>query len=72
MTEPHPPRYWPERSLPERAFIPGRGPKPAAAAEQRAPYLSAERWRDNAAYLWGVDLAHSSEREASPRLWLEL
>jgi len=56
MTALQPPRYWPERSLPERAFIPGRGPKPAAAAEQRAAYLSAERWRDSAAYLWGVDL----------------
>jgi len=55
MNAPHPPRYWPPGSLPERAFIPGRGPKPEPAT-QVAPYLPAERWRDNDAYLWGVDL----------------
>jgi hypothetical protein len=55
MDELHPPRYCPARSLPEHAFIPGRGLKPALAAEE-APYLAAERWRENAAYLWGADL----------------
>jgi hypothetical protein len=44
--------------LPGRAFIPGRGPKPVSS-EQRSPYLAAEHWRDNAAYLWGVDLYNS-------------
>ena len=55
MNELLPPRYQPQRSLPERAFIPGRGAKPALNTE-RMPYLAAEHWRDNAAYLWGVDL----------------
>jgi uncharacterized protein len=55
LNELRPPRYWPQRSLPERAFIPGRGSKPALDA-QPATYLAAERWRENVAYLWGVDL----------------
>ena len=55
MNEPLPPRYWPQRPLPGHAFIPGRGPKPAADNEP-APYLGAGRWQDNALYLWGVDL----------------
>jgi hypothetical protein len=55
MNDLRPPRYWPQRALPERAFVPGRaGTKPAAGAEP--PYVAAERWRDNEAYLWGADL----------------
>jgi hypothetical protein len=50
-----PPRYCSERSLPERAFIPGRTVKPALESRP-VPYLAAEQWRDNGAYLWGVDL----------------
>jgi hypothetical protein len=55
VIELRPPRYLPERLVPERAFIPGRTPKPATEA-QPASYLAAEQWRDNKAYLWGVDL----------------
>lgn len=40
-----PPRYYPQRALPERAFIPGRGTKPAVGDEPT-----------HDAYLWGVDL----------------
>lgn len=50
-----PPRYLPQRLLPDHAFIPGRGPKPALTTPLE-PYLAAERWHDNAAYLWGADL----------------
>lgn len=55
MVELRPPRYLPQRSLPERAFIPGRGSKPELDT-QPARYLAAERWRENEAYLWGTDL----------------
>jgi hypothetical protein len=55
MERSHPPRYQPQRSLPAHAFIPGCGPKPASEL-QPATHLAAERWRENAAYLWGVDL----------------
>jgi hypothetical protein len=50
-----PPRYWPSRALPVRAFVPGRGRKPALDAQPPA-YLAPEHWRDNEPYLWGVDL----------------
>lgn len=72
MNELHPPRYRPELALPERAFIPGRGPKPASS-QLPAPYLAAERWRDNDAYLWGVDLYNHGyaweAHEAWEALW---
>jgi uncharacterized protein len=55
VNELRPPRYCPQRSLPGHAFIPGRTPKPAEGS-QPAQYLSADRWQDNQAYLWGVDL----------------
>lgn len=55
MNERRPPRYVPERALPAHAFVPGRTAKPVSEA-QLAAYLAAEYWRDNEAYLWGVDL----------------
>jgi hypothetical protein len=71
MSELQPPRYCPERSLPERAFIPGRGPKPASES-QLAPYRAAERWRDNEAYLWGVDLYNHGFAWEAHEAWEDL
>jgi hypothetical protein len=68
MNELCPPRYLPEHSLPERAFIPGRGPKPALTTQQ-APYLVAERWRDNVAYLWGADLYNQGYAWEAHEAW---
>ena len=72
MNEPWPPRHHPQRSLPACAFVPGRGPKPAVEA-QPATYLDSERWRDNTAYLWGVDLYNHGyaweAHEAWEALW---
>jgi hypothetical protein len=71
MSELQPPRYCPDRSLPERAFIPGRERKPAPES-QRAPYLAAERWRDNEAYLWGVDLYNHGFAWEAHEAWEDL
>lgn len=72
MNEPRPPRYLPQRSLPEREFIPGRGSKPALDT-QLARYLAAEHWRENEAYLWGADLYNHGyaweAHEAWEALW---
>jgi hypothetical protein len=68
MNESRPPRYWPQRSLPAHAFIPGRGGKPVLDA-QPAPYLAAERWRENAAYLWGIDLYNNGYAWEAHEAW---
>ena len=57
-------RYCPERDFPPYAFLPGRHPHPTrdphghshGLEEGAADYLPPERWRENADYLWGVDL----------------
>jgi hypothetical protein len=69
VNELRPPRYWPGGSLPERAFIPGRGPRPTALDEPPALYLPAEQWRDNHAYLWGVDLCNHGYAWEAHEAW---
>lgn len=57
-------RYRPERALPAYAFLPGRDPHPTRDPRghsyglEHAPaaYLPPARWRENADYLFGVDL----------------
>ena len=60
-----PARYLPARPFPAYAFLPGRDPHPTrdpgghswtAEPEPSGGYLPAERWRENADYLFGVDL----------------
>ncbi|MEE8468974.1 MAG: DUF309 domain-containing protein [Planctomycetota bacterium] len=60
-----PPRYAPDRDLPPYAFLPGRDPHPtrdpqghsyARTAEPPVTYATAEDWRANGEYLFGVDL----------------
>ena len=59
-----PTRYAPGRDFPEYAFLPGRDAHPTRDpkghsfdAEEPAPvYLEPQRWRENEAYLFGVDL----------------
>lgn len=57
-------RYAPGRSFPPYAFLPGRDPHPTrdprghsfGVEHVAAAYVPADRWRDNEAYLFGVDL----------------
>jgi predicted metal-dependent hydrolase len=57
-------RYAPARAFPPYAYVPGRDPHPTqdprghshGVERERARYVFAERWRDNAEYLFGVDL----------------
>jgi hypothetical protein len=79
---PAPPRYQPERVLPRYAYRPGRNPHPTrgvsghareSVVPARPSHLPAERWRDNADYLWGVDLYNTGyfweAHEAWEGLW---
>src|SRR6185295_12940072 len=57
-------RYLPQRPFPAYAYLPGRDPHPVrdprghshGVAVEAPPYLPAARWRENEAYLFGVDL----------------
>jgi len=57
-------RYRPERDFPPYAYLPGRDPHPVrdpaghshGRPEPEAEHLPAEGWRENAGYLYGVDL----------------
>jgi len=58
-------RYAPELAFPPYAFLPGRDPHPtrhpdghsySTEPEPPSAYLPPERWRENGAYLFGVDL----------------
>lgn len=75
-----PPRYLPSRPFPPYAFRPGENPHPTqdrgghSKDREHQPFLPLppERWRENEAYLFGVDLynagflweAHESWEEA--------
>src|SRR4051812_45812937 len=53
------PRYAPHRPLPLRAFVPGRegSVRPTdGVIDLEARTLSPEKWRENEAWLYGVDL----------------
>ena len=57
-------RYQPGRTFPPYAFLPGRDPHPTRDSrghsfgreEPAPPWLPPARWRENADYLWGIDL----------------
>jgi len=52
------PRLAPARSFPPRAFVPGRTPRPPES-EHEPRHVPPERWRDDEAYLFGIDLYHA-------------
>jgi len=76
-----PPRHRPSRPLPPYAHVPGRTPHPTRASDghshRAAPitptHVPAERWADDDAYLWGVDLYNAGyfweAHEAWEGLW---
>lgn len=57
-------RYLPTREFPPYAFLPGQDPHPSrdprghsfGREEEACGYFEAEIWRENADYLYGVDL----------------
>lgn len=57
-------RYAPHRPFPAYAFVPGQSPHPIrdprghsfGQRDGSAPHVAAERWRENEAWLVGVDL----------------
>ncbi len=57
-------RYCPDRAFPPYAFVPGRNPHPTRDPEGHSygssadppPPVVADDWRENADYLYGVDL----------------
>jgi predicted metal-dependent hydrolase len=59
-----PPRYWPARELPAYAYTPGLTPHPLrdpaghsfAVAGTPPPCPPPEKWREDASWLYGVDL----------------
>lgn len=55
------PRHRPERPFPPHAFVPGTRPHPTRGrgAAPAPPHLPAERWREDDAYLFGIDLYHA-------------
>ena len=79
MNEPQ--RYAPALAFPPYAFLPGRDPHPTrdpaghSHGHEPAPavYLEASAWRDNAEYLYGVDLYNHGflweAHEAWESLW---
>jgi hypothetical protein len=58
------PRYIPDRPLPPYTYVPGRSPHPIrdpaghsfAQSPETPDALTAPTWRDNRAYLYGIDL----------------
>ena len=74
-------RYLPGRAFPPYAFLPGRDPHPTrdprghsfGHEEAAVEYLPPARWRENASYLWGVDLYNHAylweAHEAWEGLW---
>jgi hypothetical protein len=69
-----PPRYQPLRALPERAYVPGQGPRPSLEVEDEtrgsaAACLPADRWRQQAEYLWGVDLYNAGFFWEAHEVW---
>lgn len=78
-------RYRPDLAFPWYRFLPGRSPHPTRdpaghSWQPRAPVpviaLPADRWRENSAYLWGVDLYNAGyfweAHEAWEGLWTAL
>lgn len=71
------PRYAPLLTLPPYPFIPGRAPHPRrdpaghsfGRPEPAPPHFPPDRWRDDEAYLFGVDLANRAYWWESHELW---
>lgn len=68
------PRYQPLRALPTQAYVPGQGPRPSLVADDptratAAAYLRADRWREHAEYLWGVDLYNAGFFWEAHEVW---
>jgi len=75
-------RYAPQRAFPAYAFVPGRNPHPIrdprghsfGQRDGPVPHICANRWRENEAWLAGVDLYNHGylweAHEAWERPWL--
>jgi predicted metal-dependent hydrolase len=75
------PRLLPGRPLPPYTFVPGRTPHPVSDpaghmhghAPEPAERLDPDRWQDNVAYLFGIDLFNAGfyweAHESWERLW---
>lgn len=84
-TEPAPvwpeaPRLCPARAFPPYRYVPGLNPHPVTHPEghaygrtEVAPFVPPERWRENEAYLFAVDLYHQGyfweAHEAWENVW---
>ena len=55
---PDAPRVGPARPFPAYAFVPGRTPRPPEP-EGEPRHVPPERWREDPAYLFGIDLYHA-------------
>lgn len=71
-----PPRYAADRGFPSYAFVPGQHPHPTRnpaghsyGHEVPGRYLPPEAWRDNADYLFGVDLFNHGYLWESHEYW---
>lgn len=71
------PRHRPDRDFPAYRFTPGVNPHPRrdpkgyafGKPEETPPYLPPQRWRENALYLYGVDLYHQGYLWESHEAW---
>jgi len=55
---PDAPRLAPARPFPPRAFLPGSTPRPPET-DNKPRHIPPERWREDGAYLFGIDLYHA-------------
>jgi hypothetical protein len=64
MSDPHPPRYVPDKALPPYTYVPSRSPHPISdpaghqfgQPPQPPDPLDVDHWQTNRAYLYGIDL----------------
>ncbi len=81
MSDPHPPRYLPDRPLPLYTYVPGRSPHPVSdpaghqfgQTPEPPDALDVAHWQANRAYRYGIDLFNHGyyweAHEAWESLW---
>lgn len=75
-----PPLFLPDEAFPPYRFVPGKAPHPFAHAggwghgqpRPTPPFISREAWRENRAYLSGVDLFNRGWWWEAHEVWEEL
>ena len=75
-----PPRLAPDASFPPYRFVPGKAPHPFAheggwghgTERPTPPFVPRDRWQENAAYLFGVDLFNRGWWWEAHEVWEEL